>query len=207
MLVDVGKTLLVVVICVNLLISVALSISVSASPDGCGSGVLFYMYGASWCPHCQVMHSFFEANFAGRHYFCVVDKVEECATKFTALWDGLLRNETSARFAVPTTIVVKDNKSILAIVIGEVRDKDFWTNLSCLNASNEIPLYYGNKLYRRIPVDSSDHVELIKNYLVFTTTSDITTSQQSSGFVAIAVIFAAVILPVLGYALYTALKR
>ncbi|MEM4717851.1 MAG: thioredoxin family protein [Desulfurococcaceae archaeon] len=171
----------------------------SFTSAGCLENTNFYMFGASWCPHCKNLDRFFTNEFPESHYFCVIDKIRECYERFTSL-----SNDFKLGGYVPITIVVKDSRYILAIVIGEVVDKEFWLNLTCLTPSESIPVYTGTDEVFRVSLNTTDHGEYIRKYIIYPQSVN---PGFLSEYIATIAIMAIVLLSVFGYLVYTRFSK
>ncbi len=144
----------------------------SAYCSACTSGVEFYMYGSTTCPHCQSLKSFFQQFFPDNYYFCPIDQSQECYKVFLEFAEKELvekANMSLNQIGVPITLVVRTNSSgkyILGIVIGAVKITDFWNTLSCSEPSENISIYYGIEKKYELPVGSVNHTVLVDSYII-----------------------------------------
>lgn len=178
--------------------------------SNCESEALYYMLGATWCPHCRALHEFFEKNLRDKYYVCYIDQDERCKDAFIALWNELLAKIGEGRFSVPTTIVIRENRTITAVVVGEVRDIEFWTRLACVNESKDIAYYLGGRQVGLIEVNTTDHSEIISKYLIIPGVERDTRSSMMpslSEIIPLIVISLIVILPIIGYFVIEYLRK
>ncbi|MEM1696762.1 MAG: hypothetical protein QXJ18_04370 [Desulfurococcaceae archaeon] len=149
--------------------------------SNCINGVHFYTYGHMGCPYCKALKEFFETRIPGSSVFCDISTVGEYYDMFYAQTSYIV-NHTSLNpdvpqlllyrlvGAIPRTLVVRENKYILAVVVGAVEDLNFWMNLSCLEPSTRIPLFSGNTLVGYIELGTIDHSEFVEKWLPVATT-------------------------------------
>ena len=129
---------------------------------GSAPNVFFYEYGAHTCPHCEPLHRFLEAHFPGHHYFCDMASTPECTVYFRA-WLEVMHLPPY----IPQTIVIKDGKYVVAIVIGEVRDASFWLKLASLKPSRRIPVFSGTRRAGTLILPNMTVHEYIVRYLIY----------------------------------------
>lgn len=118
-----------------------------------------FEYGSSRCPHCVPLHEFLIQNYDGHHYFCDISVNRTCLAYFNKFL-----NATGLPGYVPQTVVIKGGH-VVALVIGEVRDKAFWDSLIKGSAGDKVPVYLGTeeKGYMLIPLSSQPL--FIKEYI------------------------------------------
>ncbi|MCC6054730.1 MAG: hypothetical protein LM589_05390 [Thermosphaera sp.] len=114
--------------------------------------ILFYMYGLTTCPHCRALDSFFNQTFPNKYVKCWVDLDSTCYSNLVNLYRDMVKNYSVPEelLGVPTTLVIKmgsNGNTTLAIVIGEVKNKDFWLQLTKLEPSPAPRIYIGEKLF------------------------------------------------------------
>lgn len=131
----------------------------TSAQQGNDNNFFLFEYGSSKCPHCIPLHEFLMQNFDGHHYFCDVSVNRTCLTYFNKFLHA-----TGLPAYVPQTIVIRGER-VVALVIGEVRDKAFWDRLIKGSVSDKIPVYLGveEKGYINIPLDSQPL--FIKEYI------------------------------------------
>lgn len=99
----------------------------------CINSTCIVMFGLTTCPHCHAMFKFFTDDEAYRDIYKVF-WVDNVGSKEFELFSNLANIEIMNNIdpniagAVPQTIVIR-NGSIEAIVVGEVRSRDFWNKL------------------------------------------------------------------------------
>ncbi|MEM1694989.1 MAG: hypothetical protein QXS14_03710 [Desulfurococcaceae archaeon] len=158
--------------------------------SNCVNGVHFYIYGQMGCPYCKALKEFFETRIPGSSVFCDIGTVEEYYEMFYAqtvyiMNHASLNPDVPQLFlhrlvgAIPRTLVVRENKYILAVVVGAVEDLNFWMNLSCLEPGTRIPLYNGNTLVGYIELGTTDHSEFVEKWLPVATTPTPPVKQES----------------------------
>lgn len=102
----------------------------------CTNGLCVIMFGSQGCPHCHAMYEFFVGNPKYRDIFKVLwlKTDEEVYELFYNLSQIEIASGIDVRIAggVPHIVVVRDN-SIHAIVVGAVKEQDFWNKLLGLN--------------------------------------------------------------------------
>lgn len=88
-------------------------------------------FGATWCPHCNKMHQFFEQYYGDKVLFIWVDKDEGGSALFSRLADAEVAAGVDYNYAygVPHILVLSNDGRIRSIVIGEAVDKSFWDGL------------------------------------------------------------------------------
>jgi len=135
-------------------------ITVSAA-NSIPNDVIFYEMGESTCPHCSALHNLFVQNFPNNTYFCDIATSQDCLVRFYS-WINI----SSFPLSVPQTFVVYNRTYILAIVIGEVENVTFWTNLAN-SAPNEtrFPVYYGDQLAGYINANQTIQQYIIDTFL------------------------------------------
>lgn len=112
--------------------------------DFTGDYVL-YVYGSRSCPHCHTLANYLIDKDLKFTWFWIED--EENLNVLKALVRDL--NITQG---TPTTIVYVDNRPT-AIVLGAIVEDSFWKNIID-NPSENLRIYYGDKLIREIPIPS-----------------------------------------------------
>ena len=117
-----------------LVVSALLALPLAASA-GAGEGYMFYVFADSRCPHCKSLIEFFrERGYS--HSVCYVDLSTAC----NALFADLLK-AAGLPGLVPVTVAVA-NGSVGAIVVGALRDAEFWDMARAGRAGGEdIPIY------------------------------------------------------------------
>ncbi len=157
----VGWFLLVVAVLTVLLALLTMSQHsvVLAQQSNDDNNFFLFEYGSSKCPHCVPLHEFLIQNYDGHHYFCDISVNRTCLVYFNEFL-----NATGLPGYIPQTIVIK-GEHVVALVIGEVRDKVFWDGLIKGSASNNVPVYLGaeEKGYMVIPLSSQPL--FIKEYI------------------------------------------
>jgi len=128
--------------------------------------ILFYMYGLTTCPHCRALDSFFNQTFPNKYVKCWVDLDSTCYSNLMNLYQVMVKNySVSADFlGVPTTLVIKmgsNGNTTLAIVIGEVKNKDFWLQLAKLEPSSSPRIYIGEKPFGTTTTTQADNSLLL----------------------------------------------
>lgn len=88
-------------------------------------------FGATWCPHCNRMHQFFEQYYGDKVIFIWVDEDKDGSALFNRLVDLEVAAGVDYNYAggVPHILVLDRNGNVQAIVIGEAVDKSFWDGL------------------------------------------------------------------------------
>lgn len=147
------------------------------SGERCTTGVVLYIYGMTTCPYCERLHEFLGANYPNLTTFCAIDRVQSCDSAFSKQTEVLLRRFNASISlstyilhrlftSVPRTLIVKDRTHILAVVVGLVENTDFWNNLTCLEPSSKIPLFYGTTEIGYIDIDVSEQPSLLREWIV-----------------------------------------
>ena len=136
------------------------SITVYTADTGSEPIYYFYLYGTHNCPHCRAMEDFLTREYGEDHlYFCDVTVDEECSDKLASLvqatGEGILNY-------VPQIYVVY-NCTVTALVIGEVRDREFLESFLETNTGSEVPLYLGRNHVANLVI--RDHKSFIQVYL------------------------------------------
>ncbi len=115
---------------------------------------VFYLYAATTCPFCRALKEFVISTFGEEHLIVVyVDTDENAVRRYADMWSNYLK-PYGVDPVVPITLVLSDGE-VKAVVIGLVRDPEFWSSLTELEAGNDIPLYEATKLLGIIKVDSN----------------------------------------------------
>jgi hypothetical protein len=96
-----------------------------------------YIFGSTRCPHTVNMIRFLSTHFNGTYTFCDMNKYTSCAILFSRLI-----NITGLEPVIPITLVAS-NSTVEAIIVGELENETFWSELLATNSSNEkyIPVY------------------------------------------------------------------
>ncbi|MEM0004309.1 MAG: hypothetical protein QXE10_04035 [Desulfurococcaceae archaeon] len=205
------------ILIISVVFLTALTTVVRGEDNSCLNGVLFYIFGESTCPYCKLQHDFFQQNYpASVHYFCIIDKYGDCYNKFIQfVRDELISkaNMDTSKIGVPLTIVVKNyggNKSIVAVVIGAITDKNFWLQLACSQPGENIPVYLMTQQAYFIPVNQTTNGELVNEYIVFPyppSTNNSGGSSTDAVFLTTLVIVGILVLSITGYMLYSYLRK
>jgi len=111
-----------------LILTLTTSLTASAS-----SNYVFYIYGSLKCGSCASLVNFFKDEGLN-YYFCSFENMS-CATRFSSLVEGY-----GVPDITPLTLVIV-NDSVVAIVGGDVHNKDFWLGLLSKNYGGKIPIY------------------------------------------------------------------
>ncbi len=152
--------LLVVTVTVALLVLLTTQYDVVSAQQSSGDDNFFlFEYGSSKCPHCVPLHEFLVQNYDGHHYFCDISVNRTCLVYFNEFL-----NATGLPGYIPQTLVIK-GEHIVALVIGEVRDKAFWDNLIKGSASDKIPVYLGIEEKGYMVISLSNQSLFIKEYI------------------------------------------
>lgn len=144
--------------------------------DHCLLNSSFYMYGQSTCPYCLRLKEFLGDIYPDNFDFCFIDHSGDCRSRFEDLINKMI-TEWGLRgeyIGVPLTLVVKtinetrgiymaNGGVVTALVIGAVTDKTFWYQLACIERSDVLYIYYGNRLLKVIgedktPVETSQRI-------------------------------------------------
>ncbi|MEM1638929.1 MAG: hypothetical protein QXJ69_02475 [Desulfurococcaceae archaeon] len=182
----------------------------------CINNALFYIFGESTCPYCKLQHDFFQQNYpASSHYFCILDKYTDCYNKFRQfVLEELISKAgvNTQEIGVPLTIVVKDYgeyKSIVAVVIGAITDKNFWQQLACSQPGSNIPVYVGMRQAYWIATNTTDHSSLLEKYIVYpySTSTNKESGSINSVFITTVAIVILIIVAIGGYMLHGYLKK
>ncbi len=126
-------------IVVLLIITILLSLTIPYVISQKSESFYFYIYGKYGCEHCRAMKQYFIMWYGKQHvFFCPIEETANCARRFIVLCRAL-----GLEAAVPLTLVIKNN-SVVAIVQGEVDDREFWDRLLTTNLSSKnISIYFG----------------------------------------------------------------
>ncbi len=117
-------------------------------PHSSEAGVFFYIYGDPQCPHCTSMKKFIASTYGeDSYYFCDLRSNNTCLQKYL---------ELTSTIKVPQyvpLIILLNNCSVKAIVIGGVEDKEFLDSLLYSNTTSEtIPVYMGTTHIKDISI-------------------------------------------------------
>ncbi|MGC9115453.1 MAG: hypothetical protein ACP5HH_05565 [Fervidicoccaceae archaeon] len=142
--------------------------------------VTFYELGESTCPHCVALLNTFAQNFPNNTYFCDIATNQACLVRFYS-W----LNFSSFPASVPQTFVIYNKTYILAIVLGEVDNATFWSNIANSAPNNvQFPIYIGEQLWGYINATPVAQQYIINTFLYpsqqTTTTTETFTSTQTS---------------------------
>lgn len=157
---------------------------IAISPIGAMSvpkEVTFYEFGESTCPHCTALLNLFAQNFPNNTNFCDIVTNQACLIRFSS-WI----NFSSFPPNVPQTFVVYNRTYILAIVLGEVDNATFWSNIGNSAPSDlQFPVYAGEQLWGYINATAAAQQFIINTFLyppqVTNTTTYTQTSTQAPG--------------------------
>ncbi|MEM0246324.1 MAG: hypothetical protein QXW53_01250 [Desulfurococcaceae archaeon] len=187
--------------------------STTVNTEGCLSNVLFYMYGQTTCPHCSSQDNFFKQYFPHNYFYCPIDKYRECydaASRFVSFLASKGVPLDIAR-SIPQIVALKndtDSPSILAVVVGELRERSFWLQLACSAPSTVIPVYVSTgssgSPIAMIDVNTMNHSGLINNYIVFPTTHSEALNSQTLGVIVVVIVLTVTIG---GYTIYARTRR
>jgi hypothetical protein len=145
-----------------------------------------------------------------------MDKYGDCYNKFLQFVRDELISKAKVdtrSIGVPLTIVVKDfgeNKSIVAVVIGAITDKNFWLQVACSQPGENIPVYLMTQQAYFIPVNSTNISELVNEYIVFPyplSTNNSGSSSTDAVFLTTLIIVGILVLSITGYMLYSYLRK
>lgn len=190
-----GKSMVVTVLAL-LLIALVSTLAV-----GDGSS-FFYIFGATTCPYCKALDQFFTQVYPGKSYFCKADLDNACLQNFRAVI-GLLATKGVPQEelgGIPTTLVIKDWKYILAVVIGAITDKNFWNNITSRTPSEKIQVFIPEKSMLKayeVSISFDEQQSIISRYLILPQSS----SSPFSERVLIPVLLIGVGVAVVAYAL------
>ncbi|ACL10681.1 hypothetical protein DKAM_0355 [Desulfurococcus amylolyticus 1221n] len=89
------------------------------------------MFGLTTCPHCHAQQEFFESEMSGKVLYLWVDMDEKAGSLFSQLTNLEISKGAPPQYAlgVPHIIVLDKNGELVAVVIGEAKDKGFWDRL------------------------------------------------------------------------------
>lgn len=141
------------------------------------AGVYLYLYGATWCPYCRSLDNFFNQAYPGRYYFCKIDLYEDCKTNLKALNEYLVRSKgipSEILGGIPQTLVIRDGRYLLAIVIGGITDSKFWDEITSMTPQERVLLIVPPNKYE-IPVTFNEQAEIVSKYAPVSTTSGTST--------------------------------
>lgn len=134
-------------------------------------GSFFYIFGVSTCPYCRALDQFFTQVYPGKSYFCKADLNDVCLQNFRTVLGilatkGIPQEELGG---VPTTLVIKDWKYILAVVIGAVTDKNFWDNIVSTTPKEKIQVFVPEqstlKAYE-VSISFDEQQNIVSRYLI-----------------------------------------
>jgi thiol-disulfide isomerase/thioredoxin len=184
-----------------LAVSVLLLASVPVPTAGSG-GDFFYIFGASTCPYCRALDQFFTQSYPGKSYFCKVDLDTKCSQNFNTVVSllatkGVPREELGY---VPMTLIVRDWKYVLAVVIGAVTNTKFWDNITSRVPQEKtlvyIPEQSALKAYE-VTMSFDEQQNIVSRYLVLPQGS----SSPFSEYVLIPILLIGAGVAVIAYAL------
>lgn len=157
----VGRSLLVIAVLMTLLVLLIMPqhSMVYAQQSSDDNNFFLFEYGSSKCPHCVPLHEFLVQNYDGHHYFCDISVNRTCLVYFNEFL-----NATGLPGYIPQTLVIKGDH-IVAVVIGEVRNKTFWDSLISSNATNKVPVYLGTEEKGYMLISLSNQSLFIKEYI------------------------------------------
>jgi len=136
-------------------------IAVSATAASIPKEITFYEMGESTCPHCAALLNLFAQNFPNNTYFCDIATNQACLVRFYS-WT----NFSSFPPSVPQTFVLYNKTYILAIVVGEVDNVTFWTNIANSTPSeSQFPVYVGQQLWGYINATQVAQQYIIDTFL------------------------------------------
>jgi len=177
----------------------------------CLSNVEFYEIGETTCPYCNALKDFFQAEFCNNYYFCPIDTNADC---YRVALD-FFRNELIGKaglsvndIGVPTTLVIKRNMSgnyLLAVVIGAIKERSFWTTLACSEPSSSIPIYFGDVKKYDLPLSPTEHSAFINKYIIYPVPRPTSSNKGSQDTLIIGI--ASILMIVAGLSAYTILSR
>ncbi len=124
------------------------------------SSVYLFVYGSSGCKACIPLKGFLSENYGNITIFCDLATNSSCRLRF---FDLISNYEVPPE--IPMTFVVSE-RGIIAIVVGDVQDKQFWDELihSQPTSLTSIPIYGGS--YRIIKyLNIENQTEFIMKYL------------------------------------------
>jgi len=153
------RPLLVTVLVITLVLLIILPQHNAVTARQGNSNFFLFEYGSSKCPHCVPLHEFFLQNYDDHHYFCDISTNKTCLDYFNEFL-----NATGLPGYIPQTLIIK-GKYVVAIVIGEIRDKAFWDSLISRNATSKIPVYLGTEEKGYLPISLDDQSLFIKEYI------------------------------------------
>ena len=110
-----------------------LLILIIASTPLASSNYVFYIYGSLKCSSCASLVNFFK-NEGLNYYFCSFENMS-CASRFSSLIEGY-----GVPDVTPLTLVIV-NDSVVAIVGGDVLNKEFWLGLLNKSYGGKVPIY------------------------------------------------------------------
>ncbi len=121
---------------------------------------VIFEYGSSGCPHCSALHQFLLDKYGEEHHiFCDIATNDTCAQYFAKFLSA-----SKLPGYVPQTFVFKEGK-LMAMVIGEIEDVNFWNNILSQQPSDNITIYYGGEpaAYLYLPLDKHD--DFVKEFV------------------------------------------
>lgn len=198
---------------VTRLVDIVSNTSTTLATENCLSGVLFYMYGQTTCPHCSSQDDFFKQNFPNNYFYCPIDKYQECYNAASQFASFLANKGVPLNIAtgIPQIIVVKNDTgspSILAVVIGELRERSFWLQIACSTPDTKIPVYASagssGFIIAEINVNTTNHSELIGNYVVFPKTPS---EEFNSQILGVVIVIAVLAITIGSYTIYVHVHR
>lgn len=97
-----------------------------------GSSVYLYLYGRTGCPACRALDEFLRQAYPGRYYFCKTDLSKVCENNHDQIVSTLVSKGVSSEHLmyIPQTYVVRNGRYLVAVVIGAIRDPQFWENIT-----------------------------------------------------------------------------
>ncbi|MEM0114398.1 MAG: hypothetical protein QW039_01865 [Fervidicoccaceae archaeon] len=166
--------LLAIILAIQLLALPIVTLAAPAVP----SEVTFYEFGQSTCPHCTALLNLFAQNFPNNTYFCDIATSQSCLVRFYS-WT----NFSGFPLSVPQTFVIYNNTYILGIVLGEVENVTFWSNIANSKPSEtQFPVYIGDTLWGYINGSSVAQKFIIDTFLY--PAHSVTTTQPPSSTTA-----------------------
>ena len=124
------------------------------------SSVYLFVYGSSGCKACIPLKEFLLENYGNMTIFCDLATNSSCRLRF---FDLISSYEVPPE--IPMTFVVSE-RGIIAVVVGDVRDKPFWDELihSQPTSLTSIPIYGGSRRIIKY-LNVENQAEFIVKYL------------------------------------------
>ena len=89
------------------------------------------MFGLTTCPHCHAQQEFFETEIPGKVLYLWIDMDDRAGSLFSQLTNLEISKGAPPQYVlgVPHIIVLDRDGGLVAVVIGEAKDKGFWDRL------------------------------------------------------------------------------